>query len=44
METAYFENREAANAHIVAGQGSLSLRRVNLEDVFIAVTGKRVQP
>jgi ABC-2 type transport system ATP-binding protein len=44
METAYFETREAANAHIVAGQGSLSLRRVNLEDVFIAVTGKRVQP
>ena len=44
METAYFETRESANAHIVAGQGSLSLRRVNLEDVFIAVTGKRVQP
>jgi ABC-2 type transport system ATP-binding protein len=44
METLYFENREAANAHIVAGQGSFSLRRINLEDVFISVTGKRVQP
>ncbi len=43
METVYFSNREEANAHIGKQRGSFSLRRVNLEDVFIAVTGKRVQ-
>ncbi len=42
MQTAYFKSREEANAHIVKHQGSFSLRRVNLEDVFIAVAGKRV--
>lgn len=43
METRYFQTREEANAHIERQQGSFSLRRVNLEDVFIALTGKRVQ-
>lgn len=43
METVYFRSREEANAHIEAQRGSFSLRRVNLEDVFISVTGKRVQ-
>ncbi len=43
METRYFQTREEANAHIEGQQGSFSLRRVNLEDVFIATTGKRVQ-
>lgn len=42
METAYFKNREEANRHIEQQQGSFQLRRVNLEDVFIAMTGKRV--
>ena len=43
METQYFRSREEANAHVDRQQGSFSLRRVNLEDVFIALTGKRVQ-
>jgi ABC-2 type transport system ATP-binding protein len=43
METHYFRNREEANRHIERQQGSFSLRRVNLEDVFIDMTGKRVQ-
>ncbi|MHC1745357.1 MAG: ABC transporter ATP-binding protein [Syntrophobacteraceae bacterium] len=42
METAYFQSREEANRHISEQKGSFSLRRVNLEDVFIAVAGKRV--
>jgi ABC-2 type transport system ATP-binding protein len=42
METTYFQSREAANLHIGQQKGSFSLRRVNLEDVFIAVAGKRV--
>ncbi len=43
METSYFNSREEAHAHIERKKGSFSMRRVNLEDVFIAVTGKRVQ-
>ncbi|MCU0574038.1 MAG: ABC transporter ATP-binding protein [Syntrophobacteraceae bacterium] len=43
MDTRYFVSREEANAHVEHQQGSFSLRRVNLEDVFIALTGKRVQ-
>jgi len=44
METTYFKDREKANMHIEHQRESFSLRRVNLEDVFIAVTGKKVQP
>jgi len=44
METTYHSSREGANAHILRQDGSLSVRRVNLEDVFISVTGKKVQP
>ncbi len=44
METTYHASREGANAHILRQVGSLSVRRVNLEDVFISVTGKKVQP
>jgi ABC-2 type transport system ATP-binding protein len=42
METLYFRDREEANRHISGHQGSFSLRRVNLEDVFISLTGKKV--
>ncbi len=42
METLFFGDREEANRHIAAREGSFSLRRVNLEDVFIALTGKKV--
>ena len=42
MHTRYFPSREEANRHIESGESSFSLRRVNLEDVFISVTGKKV--
>jgi len=42
MQTSFFRDREEANRHIAAREGSFSLRRVNLEDVFIAITGKKV--
>lgn len=42
METIYFRDIDEANKHIATHQGSLSLRRVNLEDVFISLTGKKV--
>jgi|WetSurMetagenome_2_1015567.scaffolds.fasta_scaffold01531_3 ABC-2 type transport system ATP-binding protein len=44
METVFFESREAANRHLVEQQGGFTLRRVNLEDVFLAVTGRKVAP
>ena len=42
METIYFRDIDEANRHIAGHEGSLSLRRVNLEDVFISLTGKKV--
>ncbi|MFP5212078.1 MAG: ABC transporter ATP-binding protein [Acidobacteriota bacterium] len=42
METTYFQSRDEANERIGQHAGSFSLRRVNLEDVFISVTGKKV--
>jgi ABC-2 type transport system ATP-binding protein len=42
MDTLFFGDREVADRHIAAHHGSFSLRRVNLEDVFISLTGKRV--
>jgi ABC-2 type transport system ATP-binding protein len=44
METTFFQSREAANRHLEKQQGGFTLRRVNLEDVFLAVTGKKVGP
>jgi ABC-2 type transport system ATP-binding protein len=42
MQTLYFRDREEANRHIADNKAGFSLRRVNLEDVFISVTGKKV--
>jgi ABC-2 type transport system ATP-binding protein len=44
METGYFRDREEAARQIAGQEGSFSVRRVNLEDVFISVTGKKVLP
>ncbi len=44
METTFFQSREAANRYLEKQQGGFTLRRVNLEDVFLAVTGKKVGP
>jgi ABC-2 type transport system ATP-binding protein len=42
METFYFRDREEAQKHIAEHKAGFSLRRVNLEDVFISLTGKKV--
>ncbi len=42
MRTLYFSDREEAKRHIAEHKAGFSLRRVNLEDVFISVTGKKV--
>jgi ABC-2 type transport system ATP-binding protein len=44
METVFFQSREEANRHLEKRHGGFTLRRVNLEDVFLAVTGKKVLP
>ena len=44
METTFFRSREDANRHLEKQQGGFTLRRVNLEDVFLAVTGRKVGP
>ena len=42
METEFFDSREAAAAHDLDDAEMHMLRRVNLEDAFIALTGKKV--
>ncbi|MGC9967910.1 MAG: ABC transporter ATP-binding protein [Syntrophobacteraceae bacterium] len=42
MQTLYFRDREEAKKHIAEHKAGFSLRRVNLEDVFISLTGKKV--
>lgn len=43
MQTTYFPNRQAAQASGTAGNNGFTLRRVNLEDAFLAMTGKKVE-
>ena len=43
IETVYFKTMEEANAFIARQQGSCTLRRVNLEDSFLSLTGKKVK-
>ena len=43
IRTAYFKTKEEAKAYVAMQNGSFSLRRVNLEDAFIHLTGKRVK-
>ena len=42
IETIYFKNKDEAGNHIKNREGSFTLRRVNLEDAFISLTGKKV--
>jgi ABC-2 type transport system ATP-binding protein len=42
MKSLYFGDRESANRHIQDNNGEFSLRRVNLEDAFLNLTGKKV--
>jgi ABC-2 type transport system ATP-binding protein len=42
MQTHYFKDRKQAQTFIAGHQEEFTLRRVNLEDVFLAMTGKKV--
>lgn len=44
IKTTYFRSREEAKRCINNQQGGFAIRRVNLEDVFISLTGKKVLP
>ncbi|MBF0112198.1 MAG: ABC transporter ATP-binding protein [Desulfamplus sp.] len=43
MEPIYFYDRDEANSYIASHKESFTLRRVNLEDAFLAMTGKKVK-
>ena len=43
MSTTYFANRDDADRHMRELAGEFALRRVNLEDVFLSLTGKKVE-
>ncbi|MBF0225696.1 MAG: ATP-binding cassette domain-containing protein [Desulfobacterales bacterium] len=43
IETIYFKTREDANHYNSCQDECFTLRRVNLEDAFLALTGKKVQ-
>lgn len=42
MHTLYFRTQEEAKHHATLHPGPFSVRRVNLEDVFLSLTGQRV--
>lgn len=42
VETAYFADHDEAARQMQNGETGLALRRVNLEDAFLALTGKRM--
>lgn len=42
MHTLFFPTQEDAKRHAVLHPGAFSVRRVNLEDVFLSLTGRRV--
>jgi ABC-2 type transport system ATP-binding protein len=43
MKPQYFNSRKEANAYIAEQNESFTLRRVNLEDAFLSLTGKKVK-
>jgi ABC-2 type transport system ATP-binding protein len=43
MQTHYFASREAAHDFMKQDEMEFTLRRVNLEDAFLALTGRKVQ-
>ncbi|VAW39402.1 Efflux ABC transporter, ATP-binding protein [hydrothermal vent metagenome] len=43
IKTVYFKTRQEATQYSAAREESFSLRRVNLEDAFLALTGKKVK-
>ena len=43
IQTDYFQSQEAAKAYAAKHRSGFSIRRVNLEDAFLKLTGKKVQ-
>jgi ABC-2 type transport system ATP-binding protein len=43
LHTRYFASAEAAKRELASHEGGFTLRRVNLEDSFLALTGKKIQ-
>lgn len=43
IRTDYFQTREEAQQHVAHPKNGFTLRRVHLEDAFLALTGKKVQ-
>jgi ABC-2 type transport system ATP-binding protein len=43
MQTRYFDSREKARDYIAGRESGFTLRRVNLEDAFLSLTGKKVK-
>ena len=43
LSTSYFQTREEAGAFGAQAGGEVTVRRVNLEDVFLHLTGKKVR-
>jgi ABC-2 type transport system ATP-binding protein len=42
LQTAYFRSREAAREYVVNRTDGCTVRRVNLEDAFISMTGRKI--
>ena len=42
IKTIYFKNKDEAGNYIKNREGSFTFRRVNLEDAFVSLTGKKV--
>lgn len=43
METRYFQDKAEAKAFCLKQEGEFAVRRVNLEDVFLSLTGRKVE-
>ncbi len=43
MKSVYFKDRKEADTFVANHRGSYTLRRVNLEDAFLSLTGKKVK-
>jgi len=44
MDTVYFKDRQTAQAFNMENAHQYTLRRVNLEDAFLAETGRKTEP
>ncbi|EKD33770.1 MAG: ABC transporter related protein [uncultured bacterium] len=42
LQTAYFTSREEAGDYVLKRANGCTVRRVNLEDAFISMTGRKI--